>query len=62
MENLKEYDNMITSLTEDVNAYIDHKISWEIEGTQIEQLHHDLFCKTITDIKYKLLTKLTLKL
>ena len=54
----KELNFVINSLKEEVDAYIDHKISWAITGTKIEKLEHDYFCEAISDIKYKLLDKL----
>ena len=53
-----EYDYIITSLVEEVDAYIDHKISWAISGTKVEELEHDYFCEAISDIKHKLIIKL----
>ena len=58
MSATKELDFIINSLTEEVDAYIDHKISWAISGTKIEELEHDYFCEAISDIKYKLIIKL----
>jgi len=54
----KEYDFIVNSLAEEVNAYIDHKISWAINGTKVEELEHDYFCEAISDIKYKLIKKI----
>ena len=62
MSATSEYDYIINSLVEEVDAYIDHKISWAINGTKIEELEHDYFCEAISDIKYKLITKLKNKL
>jgi len=58
IEGYKEYNYIINSLVEEVNTYIDHKISWTINGTKIEELEHDYFCEAVSDIKYKLLNKL----
>ena len=58
MKTTSEYDYIITSLVEEVDAYIDHKISWAISGTKVEELEHEYFCEAISDIKYKLITKL----
>jgi hypothetical protein len=57
-----EQEKFVDSLVEEVDAYIDHKISWAISGTKIEELEHDYFCEAISDIKYKLITKLKEKL
>ena len=62
MSATSEYDYIITSLVEEVDAYIDHKISWAISGTKVEELEHDYFCKAISDIKHKLIIKLKEKL
>ena len=62
MSATSEYDYIINSLAEEVDAYIDHKISWAISGTKVEELEHDYFCEAISDIKYKLITKLKNKL
>ena len=58
MSATKEYDYIINSLVEEVDAYIDHKISWAINGTKVEELEHDYFCEAISDIKHKLIIKL----
>lgn len=58
MSATSEYDYIITSLVEEVDAYIDHKISWAISGTKVEELEHDYFCEAISDIKHKLIIKL----
>ena len=58
MSATSEYDYIITSLVEEVDAYIDHKISWAVSGTKVEELEHDYFCEAISDIKYKLITKI----
>lgn len=58
MKTTSEYDYIITSLVEEVDAYIDHKISWAISGTKVEELEHEYFCEAISDIKYKLINKL----
>jgi hypothetical protein len=57
-----EYDYIINSLVEEMDAYIDHKISWAISGTKVEELEHDYYCEAVSDIKYKLLTTLKNKL
>ena len=62
MSATSEYDYIITSLVEEVDAYIDHKISWAISGTKVEELEHDYFCEAISDIKHKLIIKLKEKL
>ena len=59
---MMEQEKFVDSLVEEVDAYIDHKISWAISGTKIEELEHDYFCEAISDIKYKLITKLKEKL
>jgi len=58
MSATSEYDYIITSLVEEVDAYIDHKISWAVSGTKVEELEHDYFCEAISDIKHKLIIKL----
>ena len=58
MSATNEYNYIITSLVEEVDAYIDHKISWAISGTKVEELEHDYFCEAISDIKHKLIIKL----
>ena len=62
MSATSEYDYIITSLVEEVDAYIDHKISWAVSGTKVEELEHDYFCEAISDIKHKLIIKLKEKL
>ena len=62
MSATKEYDYIINSLVEEMDAYIDHKISWAISGTKVEELEHDYFCEAISDIKHKLIIKLKEKL
>ena len=57
-----EYDYIINSLVEEMDAYIDHKISWAISGTKVEELEHDYYCEAVSDIKYKLLTTLKNKI
>ena len=58
MSATSEYDYIITSLVEEVDAYIDHKISWAVSGTKVEELEQDYFCEAISDIKHKLIIKL----
>ena len=62
MSATSEYDYIITSLVEEVDAYIDHKISWAISGTKVAELEHQYFCEAISDIKHKLIIKLKEKL
>ena len=62
MSATSEYDYIITSLVEEVDAYINHKISWAVSGTKVEELEHDYFCEAISDIKHKLIIKLKEKL
>ena len=58
MSKTSELDYIINSLHEELNAYIDHKISWAVTGTKIEELESDYFNEAISDIKYKLIKKL----
>ena len=58
MSATSEYDYIINSLVEEVNAYIDHKISWQITGTKVEELEHDYFCEAIEDIRALVIKKL----
>ena len=58
MSKTSELDYVVDSLYEELNAYIDHKISWAINGTKIEELENDDFNDAITEIKYYLITRL----
>ena len=58
----KELDEIATNVADVINEHINDSISWAIDGTIVEELEHDYFCEAISDIKYKLMTKLKEKL
>ena len=58
MSKTSELDYVVDSLYEELNAYIDHKISWAINGTKIEELNYLQNQAAITEIKYYLITRL----
>ena len=58
----EELDKIATDVADVINEHINNSISWAIDGTIVEELEHDYFCEAISDIKYKLMTKLKEKL
>ena len=57
-----ELDEIATTVADEINDCINSSISWAVDGTAVEELEHDYFCEAISDIKYKLITKLKNKL
>ena len=58
MSATKELDQIATDVADVINEHINNSISWAIDGTIVEELEHDYFCKAIEDIRALVIKKL----
>ncbi len=53
-----ELDEIATNVADVINEHINNSIAWAVDGTAVEELEHDYFCETITDIRQLVIKKL----